>query len=80
MNFRMGRPDVKEEDWTSKRDRLPDPNSPADIREKFNRTGFISQEIVALMGCHTLGKAKFEVSGFEGRWTMNPYVWDNTYY
>lgn len=29
------------------------------------------------MGMHTLG---FAHSGLKGRWTQNPYVFDNTYY
>jgi L-ascorbate peroxidase len=32
------------------------------------------------MGSHTIGFAHKTGSGFEGRWTMNPHVFDNTYY
>jgi catalase (peroxidase I) len=32
------------------------------------------------MGSHTLGFAHKERSGIKGRWTMNPHVFDNTYY
>lgn len=39
--------------------------------------GCNKREIVALMGMHTLG---FAHSGYKGRWTQNPYVFDNTYY
>ena len=42
--------------------------------------GMTANEIVAIMGIHTIGKAKADISGHEGRWTMNPYVFDNTYY
>jgi L-ascorbate peroxidase len=37
-------------------------------------------EIVALSGAHTLGKAWRENSGFEGPWTKNPTVFDNSYF
>lgn len=42
--------------------------------------GFTTQDYVALMGSRTLGFAKAEKSGFQGRWTQNPHVFDNTYY
>lgn len=32
------------------------------------------------MGSRTLGFAKADKSGFQGRWTQNPHVFDNTYY
>ena len=32
------------------------------------------------MGCHSIGGAKMETSGYEGKWTQNPYVFDNSYY
>jgi len=42
--------------------------------------GFSTQEIVAIMGSHTLGFAHPDRTGFQGRWTQNPHVFDNTYY
>lgn len=47
---------------------------------KYHRQGFTDREIVALNGCHTIGFAHEDRSGIKGRWTMNPYVFDNTYY
>ena len=32
------------------------------------------------MVIHTLGKAKPDISGHSGSWTMNPYHFDNDYY
>lgn len=32
------------------------------------------------MGSHTLGFAHEDRTGFKGRWTQNPHVFDNTYY
>jgi len=42
--------------------------------------GFSTQDVVALMGSHTLGFAHQDRTGFQGRWTQNPHVFDNTYY
>ena len=39
-----------------------------------------AQEYVALMGSHTLGFASDDNQTKKGRWTMNPYVFDNTYF
>ena len=36
--------------------------------------------MVALMGVNTIQMARNEVEGFEGRWTKNPLVFDNSYY
>ena len=33
-----------------------------------------------LMGAHTIGRAFKENSGYEGAWTTNPGVFDNSYY
>lgn len=46
----------------------------------MTRMGFSKQDLVAIMGCHTLGFAHADRSGFSGRWTMNPHVFDNSYY
>lgn len=37
-------------------------------------------EYVALMGIHTLGFVGHAKKGFNTRWCMNPYVFDNTYF
>jgi catalase (peroxidase I) len=42
--------------------------------------GLNAQEFVALMGIHTVGFANDDNKGKKGRWTMNPYVFDNTYF
>lgn len=78
MLFRMGRVDVEE--GKTPEDRLPDANDKGGIVAKMHRMGFSTQDIVAIMGSHTLGFAKSDRSGFQGRWTQNPHVFDNTYY
>lgn len=80
MIFRMGRVDAEESE-INEQGRLPDPNEPQEtILAKMTRMGFSKQDFVAIMGSHTIGFAHADRSGFQGRWTMNPHVFDNTYY
>ncbi|GKA64576.1 L-ascorbate peroxidase, cytosolic-like protein [Tanacetum coccineum] len=62
--------------------RLPVPNmGPDQLRNTFiNTMGLNDQDIVALSGGHTLGSGHKDKSGFEGSWTLNPLVFDNSYY
>lgn len=46
----------------------------------MQRMGFTTEDYVALMGSHTLGFAHEDRTGYKGRWTQNPHVFDNTYY
>lgn len=46
----------------------------------MERMGFTREEFVAIMGSHTIGFAREDRSGYKGRWTQNPHVFDNTYY
>ncbi|KAL1566641.1 L-ascorbate peroxidase 3 [Salvia divinorum] len=61
--------------------RLPDAKQGAShLRNVFNRMGLSDQDIVALSGGHTLGRAHRERSGFEGPWTQDPLKFDNSYF
>lgn len=81
MLFRMGRIDAESEADAAPQDRLPDANEGNNkVLGKFIRMGFSKEEFVALMGSHTLGFAHEDRTGFKGRWTQNPHVFDNTYY
>ncbi|XP_062210856.1 L-ascorbate peroxidase 1, cytosolic [Phragmites australis] len=62
--------------------RLPDATKGSDhLRQVFGKQmGLSDQDIVALSGGHTLGRCHKERSGFEGPWTRNPLVFDNSYF
>ena len=61
--------------------RLPDATKGSDhLRDVFGTMGLSDQDIVALSGGHTLGRAHKERSGFEGAWTPNPLIFDNSYF
>lgn len=78
--FRFGRKDLPQEKC-SPDGRLPDgAKRMPHLREIFSRMGFDDKGIVVLSGAHALGKASKERSGFEGPWTSDPLVFDNSYY
>jgi len=62
--------------------RLPDGDnpSPQHPRDVFYRMGFNDQEIVALIGAHTLGRCHTDRSGFDGPWTDSPTTFSNSYF
>lgn len=82
MIFRMGRQDVETEGEASNALAIvPDSqHENAVIVKKLNMMGLTPEEYVALMGSQTLGFASDENKGKTGRWCMNPYVFDNTYF
>ena len=53
-----------------------------DLMEYFaTNFGFDANETVAVMGAHTLGRAKTENSGFNGPWVKGEErIFDNNYY
>uniref|UniRef100_A0A7S2UYN3 Plant heme peroxidase family profile domain-containing protein n=1 Tax=Fibrocapsa japonica TaxID=94617 RepID=A0A7S2UYN3_9STRA len=78
--FRPGRKDLAASMCT------PDGRLPAadkghnHLRDIFYRMGFVDREIVALSGAHTLGAAHADRSGFNGPWTQEPLIFDNSYF
>lgn len=80
---RFGRLDAKTaaDGVKSATGRLPDGDKgAAHLREIFNPKGFDDKGIVALSGAHTVGSCHPDRSGFEGPWTAQPLVFDNTYF
>eukprot|EP01138_Halocafeteria_seosinensis_P000362 gb/GECG01000375.1/.p1 GENE.gb/GECG01000375.1/~~gb/GECG01000375.1/.p1 ORF type:complete len:327 (+),score=47.35 gb/GECG01000375.1/:1-981(+) len=78
--FRQGRVDVSE-DKAVEEGRLPDGHKKQQhLRDIFYRMGFNDQEIVALSGAHTIGKAHPDRSDWDGPWTSKMYEFDNAYF
>jgi len=80
---RFGRVDAKSsaESVESQVGRLPDGDKGIDhLREIFYPKGFEDKDIVALSGAHSVGGMHADRSGFEGKWTEQPLVFDNSYF
>lgn len=78
--WRPGRVDADEKD-APENGRLPDATQGPDyVRHYFGRFGFNDQEIVALIGAHSLGKTHLKNSGFEGPWGAATNVFSNEFY
>ncbi|OMO73461.1 Heme peroxidase, plant/fungal/bacterial [Corchorus olitorius] len=76
--FHPGRPDKIE---PPPEGRLPEATKGTDhLRDVFGHMGLGDKDIVALSGGHTLGRCHKERSGFEGPWTNNPLIFDNSYF
>lgn len=77
--FHPGREDKPE---PPQEGRLPNATKGSDhLRDVFiKQMGLNDQDIVALSGGHTLGRCHKDRSGFEGPWTSNPLVFDNSYF
>lgn len=61
--------------------RLPDASKDQKhIRAIFNRMGFNDQEMVALIGAHSLGRAHPDRSGYDGPWDFSPTVFTNEFF
>ncbi|KAI3922616.1 hypothetical protein MKX01_006305 [Papaver californicum] len=78
IDFVPGRKDSLESDEEG---RLP--NGKKDLqhlKDVFYRMGLSDQDIVALSGGHTLGRAHAERSDFDGPWTKEPLKFDNSYF
>ncbi|KAI3962381.1 hypothetical protein MKW92_050826 [Papaver armeniacum] len=78
IDFVPGRQDLLESDEEG---RLPDGKKDLQhLKDVFYRMGLSDQDIMALSGGHTLGRAHIERSGFDGPWTKEPLKFDNSYF
>merc|ERR1712096_286036 len=50
------------------------------VRDIFGKMGFQDQEIVALIGAHTVGRCHPEASGYDGPWTLTPTTFNNLFF
>ena len=82
MIFRMGRVDVETEGEASNALAIvaDTPHENAVMVKKFDMMGLSPEEYVAIMGSQTLGFASDTNKSKTGRWTMNPFVFDNSYF
>ncbi len=81
MIFRMGREDVDTEGEASEALAIKEhDHENSALVTKFNQLNLAPHEFVALMGSYTLGFASDDNKTRKGRWTMNPYVFDNSYF
>jgi len=79
--WKPGRSDAADETFCPPNGRLPDATQgAAHIRQVFYRMGFNDQEIVALVGAHTVGHCHKDRSGFDGPWSFGPYSFDNDFF
>ncbi|CAO3646719.1 unnamed protein product [Cunninghamella echinulata] len=79
--WRPGRIDGLNAESCTPDGRLPDAGQgESHIRDIFYRMGFNDQEIVALTGCHALGRCHPDRSGFDGNWSEQPTIFSNEYF
>ncbi|KAI9322882.1 heme peroxidase [Dichotomocladium elegans] len=79
--WRPGRQDAVDASSVPPDGRLPDATQKEKhSRDVFYRMGFNDQEIVALIGGHSLGRCHPDRSGFDGPWIESPTVFSNDYF
>ena len=79
--WRWGRKDATDGKRVGPDDRLPDASKGRDhIRDVFGRMGFTDEEMVALIGAHTLGECHADRSGYVGPWSHDRYGFDTSFF
>jgi len=86
ISWRAGRVDAASGEACTPDGRLPDADKGTlkgtiqHIRDIFYRMGFNDQEIVALVGAHSLGRCHADRSGYSGPWDRAPTTFSNLYF
>ncbi|KAG9306030.1 hypothetical protein G9A89_002027 [Geosiphon pyriformis] len=76
--WKPGRTDKTKESECPSNGRLPDAaHTQQHVRDVFYRMGFNDQEIVALIGAHSIGRCHKDRSGYDGPWTYTPTRFSN---
>ncbi|CAH1786262.1 unnamed protein product [Owenia fusiformis] len=82
IEFQTGRRDCATSPLSSAEHIFPDPHGGLDPTESFFASvfGFNRRESVAILGAHTLGRARRQNSGFRNPWVGRERTLDNDYY
>jgi|Transcript_41258 catalase (peroxidase I) len=78
MIFNMGRQDVNNEGDAIQH--AAETHAGSLVMQGLAQSDLSPEEFVALMGSFTLGFNSAEKKGAHTRWSMNPYVFDNSYF
>lgn len=79
--WKSGRVDYVDDRCVPEVGRLPFADKDAGhIRTTFTRLGFNDQQTVVLVGAHGVGRCHKKFSGWDGKWTHDPLVFDNEFY
>jgi catalase (peroxidase I) len=81
LNFKFGRKDCTSGALLDELEILPGANTGWDkVKSTFTKFNLTNREIVAIMGTHALGGAKYSFSGYEGWFNIPWVIFDNSYY
>jgi hypothetical protein len=81
LDFKFGRKDCQAGSLLDQTEILPGAGGSWDkVRGAFDKFGLTNREIVALMGTHSLGGAKFDRTGYDGRFQVPGFTFDNSYF
>jgi len=87
VGWQPGRIDYTEDEVKKNPHLVPKPGNLPDasqghqhVRDIFYRMGFNDQEIVALMGAHSLGRTHTDRSGYSRAWTHTPTRFSNQFF